>query len=292
MRVFTLVYQVVLLVLSMSTFHAYADTDVSHAIPADTTITEQVIEQEKPIAKTESSKISSKTANTITPEKTKKVVAEVMDDARYGSKKTVTRWKSKNEKEKSINDDEGDISEWLRKLFGDGKSNSAGVNIAKVAELLMWIFFAILAVYILTQLGKWSGWLGTMQSGKVSAVYEQPTELFGLSLSEDSLPTDIVTQAKQLLAEGNMREAVALLYRASLVRLIRDHGLEIAASATEFECQTLVRSTQPERRVTVFNQLTSLWLQTAYDRGNPTDAEVLAVCEQWTQQFTPREGAA
>lgn len=233
----------------------------------------------------------------VTPDETQKTVDAVVADARYGKTETVTRWKPKKDIEKDAKDDDEEesfLEKFLKWLLGDDdkddvkdtpKRDKLGVGMAQGAELIMWIFFAVLAVFILTQLGKWAGWLGTAQTGRKRAAYEQPTEMFGLALDKESLPMDVVDEAKALLAQGNMRAAVALLYRASLIKLIHEQGIEISASSTEYECQQLVARTQSASLSQVFNQLTTVWLQVAYDKGNPTEEAVYAVCDAWRPAF-------
>jgi hypothetical protein len=96
--------------------------------------------------------------------------------------------------------------------------------------------------------------------------YEAPASLFGMELAPEKLPMDVPAAVLRLLQEGKAREALALLYRASLSRLVHQKGIELHASYTEQEVLALAPSDYLE-------ELVSAWRACAYaDRVPPPQA--------------------
>lgn len=109
-----------------------------------------------------------------------------------------------------------------------------------------------------------------------------PQHRFGLDLRPESLPTDVVADARALFAAGDAAGALSLLYRASLVYVIRSLGVEIAESATEGECVRLVRAGAHGTVSDSFGRLTRAWLYCAYAHTPPGAEEFQELCELWS----------
>jgi len=92
------------------------------------------------------------------------------------------------------------------------------------------------------------------------------------ALAEGVLPEDIATAVKTLLAAGDARGALALLYRAQIAHL-RSTGLEIPDSATEADCLAAAASADAAERDWL-RRLTSLWQSVAYAH-QPADAAAI-----------------
>lgn len=151
----------------------------------------------------------------------------------------------------------------------------------RVAAVLKWGF-------ILTALALVGGFLW-----RVRAVFgfgrrdftapEPPASLFGLDLRPGSLPQDVAAAARALLAAGRPRAALALLYRASLSRLVGRHGLEVPRGATEGDCLRIAAQVLPEPAADYFRDLTRAWQAAAYANRPPADGE--ALCQGWSAAF-------
>ena len=72
--------------------------------------------------------------------------------------------------------------------------------------------------------------VGCAQTRRGGAVLIHAAILFGLDVTPASLPADVPAQAMQLWADGLCREALSLLYRTSLSRLIDHHQIAFRAS--------------------------------------------------------------
>lgn len=110
-------------------------------------------------------------------------------------------------------------------------------------------------------------------------------QVFDLDIAPKSLPSDIPSAAKTLLSAGQQREAMSLLYRGALSRLVHRYGMEITDSATERQCVELVTLEQPKERIDVFALLTRYWLEVAYGRNGISDEQVSVLCEKWAPAF-------
>ena len=93
----------------------------------------------------------------------------------------------------------------------------------------------------------------------------------------------------QLWSEGAYRDALSLLYRAALSRLIDQHELEFRASHTETECAELVRARGIESLSDYFARLTGVWRRLAYGHRLPEDATVQALCDGWREELSDEQ---
>lgn len=116
------------------------------------------------------------------------------------------------------------------------------------------------------------------------------TEIAGLDIRAESLPDDIPAAVRRLWHAGEQRGALALLYRATLSRLVQRHGLQLAQGATEGDCLRQVaagarRGQLGAAQHEVAATVTDLWLNGAYGGRWPDSAAVERACTVWPQQF-------
>ena len=160
---------------------------------------------------------------------------------------------------------------WIAGLFNDG---------ARLFEALLWIAVTVLLITLLLRLRIWSQWLGAPGSGRRTNK-QAPVSLFGLDVKADAIPADILAQVQKLIAQGELRAALSLLYRASLIKLIHLHQLDIPESATEGECVKIVRKNRPEAESSFFHQLTLVWLRLAYAHEMPDGNDLADLSREW-----------
>lgn len=169
--------------------------------------------------------------------------------------------------------------EWLQGLF-----EAMATFVAEFGQVIL-IATALAAV----------GWLilGVAKEGKlrlelpipVARRKHVPGELFGLAITEESLPDDIAGEALSAARAGRTREALALLYRGALSRLTRVHGAELSQGVTERECLELARPILEEPATDYFAKLTRTWLRCAYGHLDPPVEELGGLCEAWPRFF-------
>ncbi|WP_426344292.1 hypothetical protein ACN9MU_05840 [Pseudoduganella sp. R-32] len=121
------------------------------------------------------------------------------------------------------------------------------------------------------------------------------TEVGGLDIREESLPADVAGAVRALWQQGQQRAALALLYRATLSRLVSRQSLKLHHGATEGECLAQARSanaagTLDSASLALADQATTLWLNAAYGARWPAAETVAALCSRWQAHFD-REAA-
>lgn len=215
------------------------------------------------------------------PAESRIVIDQILDGDDFGSTEIVKRIRLKE----NIESDEGEEAEpyntgWIDKAARWIK------NIANAMELILWgVFIATLlaiavAIYRrsdkLQSLIRELGWTPGNTTG---------SKVFDLDIRPQSLPSDIPSTAKRLARDGKKREAMSLLYRGALSRLVHRHGMIIRQSASEQNCVSLVEKQQPVFRSKTFSDLTSLWQKTAYAQHPPAETDINLICEQWSVAF-------
>ncbi len=202
-------------------------------------------------------------------ERVRTVIDAVMARAVFGKEQTRTYWRYKGKPARRT----------------DRRLNLPTRGLARFIEGMLWIAAAVLLAMAAVKLAPYLGWFKGSAPKKPSA--GPPSELFGLDLRSDSLPADVPAAVLRLLAENEQRRAVALLYRATLIRLMTGHRLQIAPSSTEKECMRLVADHRPPAEARFFRRLTSLWLGLAYAHRLPEQGAVPALCDEWRRFYAP-----
>lgn len=160
-------------------------------------------------------------------------------------------------------------------------------NMAGVAEVLLWA--ALLALLLLLAV-KYGPWLRRLQGISLRRQRRyQPQTLFGMEVTRESLPEDVSQAALVLWQKGEQRAALALLYRASLARLL-EWGVPLQDGSTEQECLRLAAGLKqelhlPPQAIGYFTQLTAVWRQLAYGHRPPEEHLGRELCVQWRQSW-------
>ena len=104
--------------------------------------------------------------------------------------------------------------------------------------------------------------------------------VMGMDVAPESLPKDIPTAAMELWRVGRRQEAMSLLYRGAISRLIEAGGVEIAESDTESDCLRRVE-VEAAAHADYFGGLTDAWMTLAYGRRPPQDERMQELCATW-----------
>jgi len=213
----------------------------------------------------------------INKEEAKKAINDIMSNQDFGHKEKVKRWKYTGKwNDKPDKDD--------LKYHDMGFLENLGLLIGQIGELLLWGIIGVAIVLLLYYL---PGWLKRIPTpGKVTKIEKQkPNVLFGLNVEKDSLPDDVAASAMELMKNGEYRQCLSLLYRASLSLLIHHHGLDVHDSHTEGECLQLVESLGKDDVSNYFDALTRAWVSLAYGHLSPPQSTLQGLCQNWTQTF-------
>ena len=145
--------------------------------------------------------------------KSKEIIEEVMKTKNLDDKKKVKRWvkKKKEEKEK---EKRKDFDNSLLKDFFEPFAK----GFAFILEFGLWILIAIGILLLIVYRERWL-YLFNAETKKSSS-YEAPDIMFGMDVRPESLPDDITGEARKLWENAQIREALSLLYRGALIRLI------------------------------------------------------------------------
>jgi hypothetical protein len=105
--------------------------------------------------------------------------------------------------------------------------------------------------------------------------------VMGMEVSAESLPDDVPAAAWELWCKGRRHDALGLLYRGSISRIIEAARVGIRESDTEGDCLRRVEEAGAAAQPGYFRGITGAWMRMAYARRCPEDAEVEALCRQW-----------
>jgi hypothetical protein len=111
-----------------------------------------------------------------------------------------------------------------------------------------------------------------------------PSQLFGLDMGVATLPTDIAGAAEQLWAT-KPREALGLLYRGLLSRLLHDFNLPLKNADTEGQVLERVRHLQQPQLLAFSDDLTRHWQNLAYGHRVPPALAQQQLCADWRSLF-------
>ena len=182
------------------------------------------------------------------------------------------------------------FAEWLESL-GGGEASETTFNIAVLVELLLWfLVIALIALLIFNFRHHIKTFVGSFANTKSSiSEFQRPEVIMGMEITEDSLPEDIPGESRALWQQGLFREALALLYRGSLYRMVYQRNLELSESHTEQECLHLVAARYEESLVTYFRQLTQSWQNLAYAHYALEQDQFERLNSGWSEVFIDAE---
>ena len=225
-------------------------------------------------------------------ESARQLIEEVFQGDSFGQQKMVSKWRFKNwfddwkqENEDLVPEWFIEFLEWLELNFDFGSDAAAGEtnwnNIATWLKVMLVVFFVASMVYLFN---RYRGPLSRLaRKDKTRAT---PEVMFGLDVRPESLPEDVPAQVLQLWQAGHYRDALGLLYRASLSRLIDQHELQFRASHTEAECAALVTACGIDSLSDYFNGLTDAWRRLAYGHLRPQTETVEQLCAAWSKELS------
>ncbi|NSL57026.1 DUF4129 domain-containing protein [Uliginosibacterium aquaticum] len=206
-------------------------------------------------------------------------IKQVMQDPAFGKEETERRlhWRSSDEPK---NKDAFKLPDGLRGLFQGLESffEWIGKAMAMLGRIGSWLLI-LAALGLLLYLASRFGWL--RNSGDAKA---PPAELAGFDIRPQSLPDDLASAAHALLAAGDARGALSLLFRGSLSRLAHREQVAFARGDTEGDCLDRTRQ-QASARAPYLARLLGCWQRLAYAHQVIPPAEIEALCQDWRKHF-------
>ena len=166
------------------------------------------------------------------------------------------------------------------------KAASSSALPTDVIAILMQVF-SICAVVLLVGFLGWMIWKNRhvfrLRGTAMRTHQIAPTArvVMGMAVSPDTLPTDVPAAAWLLWQQGHQQEALGLLYRGSISRVIELGRVEIHESDTEGDCVRRVEQAGAGVHPDYFRGITGMWIRLAYAGVSPADSEVQVLCQQW-----------
>lgn len=166
-------------------------------------------------------------------------------------------------------------------------------NLGGSAELIGRVF-VVSMVGVVVGLIVWLVWINRHAFAmrglgwEKSAVSPSARVVMGMEVSPETLPADVPAVAWALWCQGRHQEALGLLYRGAISRVIEMGRVEIQESDTEGDCVRRVDQAGPVAHPDYFRGITGAWIRMAYAGTCPEDREVESLCQQWP--FVDRRG--
>ena len=203
---------------------------------------------------------------------------QVLADPVFGHKVEDTSWRLRDQGKEN----EERMPWWAKQL-----SNLAGL-LANGTRGLIYLLVFLAAVALLVLIYRYRH----LAFGRPAPPPKRPDTLFGLDLRPASLPDDIAGAALAELDAGNYAAALSLLYRGTLLALIRRQHIEFRPGDTEDVCLRRVSGRIGAPAAVYFAQLLDAWKRTAYAETPPDAASARALCQHWAQHFAEPGRAA
>jgi hypothetical protein len=195
-------------------------------------------------------------------------------DPAFGSEHKVSRWVPKPWFRPTPHSS-GDMS-FFSAFFGNVASGVVNV----LAWGLLAVVLVALVVFALRNL--------RVSVPKVERVVRKPTVLNTSTLHEEVMPADLAGAAGELWRNGRRREALALLYRGSMLHAAAALRMPVPVDATESDWLQYARSIEDLARRERLIAIVRTWQLAAYANRYPADAEVAMLLSGWpAQQVAP-----
>ncbi|QSX74115.1 DUF4129 domain-containing protein [Lysobacter arenosi] len=201
----------------------------------------------------------------------RKAVAKAYADPTVSPKRTVATWKPRDAKKKPEDERERLQWPWL------------GSIVALISEFGLWVVLGVLVIVLLVTAPRWLVWFR-------DGVAREEREAGGLRLSdlaepELPLPDDVPAVVRRLWREGRQREALALLYRASVEAMVARTGATLVPGATEAECLRASRKLARTEERDAFAQAVRTWQYAAYAQRFPAGDELDGLIDELARRF-------
>ncbi|HEV8695851.1 MAG TPA: DUF4129 domain-containing protein, partial [Lysobacter sp.] len=186
----------------------------------------------------------------------RQAVKRAYEDPRVRPKRTVKQWVPKNPRDPA-----------------DRKNpnlDAIGALFAMIGEYGLWIVFGVIVLVLLATAPKWLRWLRdtTAKEGREPGTVQRDV------VPEDApLPDDIPSTARRLWRGGYERDALALIYRASVEAMTNRAHVVLVPGATEAHTLRASRQMPQAEDRDAFARTVRTWQIAAYAHGLPATDE-------------------
>lgn len=208
-------------------------------------------------------------------------IKHILEQPPFSNKQTLHRWRLDQPDDKPLKPANlGQLLDqpWLKWL-------------GQALEILLW--GAVIAAISLV-VWRHRQWLQTFvnrRRPRPAPRPQAPQQLWGLAVDVQSLPDDIAGHARQLWA-SNPREALGLLYRGLLNRLLHDYRVPLHEADTEGQVLEKIAALHDPALEAFSQVLTRQWQALAYGHRLPSEALAMQLCNDWGTLFGTRRPQA
>lgn len=222
---------------------------------------------------------------TLTSKGSETAIKSVLENPPFKNLKTVSGWRIAEHSDIQRSARNADTPAWLvnfiRGLLG------VTTLFANAIEVLLWSAILLLLIWMAWRYRSWISTFVSRRKPKAAPRPTTPQQLFGLQIGTQSLPTDVAGSVEKLWPR-QPREALSLLYRALLSRLITDYHLPLKNADTEGQVLERI-ATLDQPSLEHFSQtLTIHWQNLAYGHRLPPVEAQQALCDEWRRLFAVR----
>ena len=189
----------------------------------------------------------------------------VYDDDAFGTTRIDKRWVERNPSKPEVDPSDGD-ARWLRDAL-----EPLALILSFIAEFGLWILVAVLVLLLYLKRDLWLPYLFVEPRHSES---RQRVILSTGEVTAESLPDDVPGTVRALWQRGRHRQALAVLYRASVFVLVDRYGVRLPPSATEGACLKAVNAQAADNQSDYFRELVNAWIPLAYGARRPSDETV------------------
>lgn len=207
-------------------------------------------------------------------------ITELLDKPPFSNPETVTGWRFAQTQEppQASAQQASTWLDWINRLL------QAANALAQLFEVLLWSLAIGLSALVIWRYRQWLRLFIAPAAKDRAPATHAPAHMFGLQVSAQSLPDDIVASALALWP-ARPREALSLLYRASLSRLITDYRLPLKSADTEEQALQRIASLNNPALNDFSQELTRHWQNLAYGHRLPATHVLPELCERWRHLF-------
>ncbi|MFA1027531.1 hypothetical protein ALP10_02966 [Pseudomonas syringae pv. helianthi] len=222
------------------------------------------------------------TRQTLTSEAARSQIQSVLQQPPFRNLKTETGWRFPEQQTTrpaagKVHDQSWLIA-WLNRLL------RAASALASLIEVLLWGVVIGLAGLVIWHYRDWLKTFASRKADSTNAARPAPEQLFGLQVNAESLPDDVADQAERLWS-SQPREALSLLYRALLSRLMSDYRLPLKKADTESQVLERIASLNQPLLSEFSHNLTLHWQNLAYGHRLPPAHARQELCDGWRRLF-------
>ncbi|UNK48428.1 DUF4129 domain-containing protein [Lysobacter sp. S4-A87] len=200
----------------------------------------------------------------------RKAVTKAYADPTVSPKRTVATWKPRDPKKP---DEKREPLQW----------QWLGSIVALISEFGLWVVVGVLVIILLLTAPRWLVWFR-------DGVAREEREVGGLRLAdlaepELPLPDDVPSVVRRLWREGREREALALLYRASVEAMVARTEAVLVPGATEAECLRASRKLAHAEDRDAFARAVRTWQFAAYAQRMPSIDDLDTLIDELSRRF-------